>query len=209
MCVLPEAKMFMHGDQTWIIGKDKGVANVLILLKVPADSYFEPSDADKNRAKEKVVIDQPCCAFEPHVVALFPSYFDGTKLMPTGQVLQAKNSAKFLHNVKILGDERKGNGLPSKSLAPGGSVEFKLAPEDGPIEVVCDVHPWMKAKLFAYDHPYAVVTGMDGTFEMKNVPIGTKLSVEFWHEAKGVFKTVEVTLAEKQISDQGAVTISK
>jgi hypothetical protein len=105
------------------------------------------------------------------------------------------------------GDARRGNSPPSIALAPGQSEEFKLRPEEEPIRIECNVHTMMRARLFVYDHPYAVVTKIDGTFELKNVPVGTKLTVEFWHEAKGVFGTTEVTLAEKQTSDLGVIKV--
>ena len=50
-----------------------------------------------------MVLDQPCCAFEPHVLVVYPSYFDGKKIDLTGQVLLVKNDAKFNHNTKIMG----------------------------------------------------------------------------------------------------------
>jgi hypothetical protein len=192
-CKLPADKEYMKCYQKWIVGKDKGVANVLVRLKVPEGKYFEASESDlKERKTQKVTIDQPCCAFEPHVAVLYPDYFDGKKLKPTGQVLLVKNSAPFLHNTKIMGNGRVGNEKPSKSLEANiGSAEFVLAPEVVPINVACDAHPWMNAKLFAFDHPYAAVTGIDGTFVIKNVP-NQKLIVEFWHEEKGWFDPTEV-----------------
>ena len=67
----------------------------------------------------------------------------------------------------------------------------------------------MSALIFAYDHPFAMVTKDDGVFELKNINVGTKLTVEFWHEAKQVFKSVDVTFAENETKDLGKITISK
>src|SRR5205823_1122617 len=36
-------------EQTWIIGPNKGVANVCIFLKVPEGKYFKVADEDKKR----------------------------------------------------------------------------------------------------------------------------------------------------------------
>lgn len=36
--------------------------------------------------------------FEPHVTALYPSYYDGKKQQKTGQVFQVANSASLAHN---------------------------------------------------------------------------------------------------------------
>jgi hypothetical protein len=215
-CILQPQDMYMDGEQMWIFGKNKEVANVLVRLKVPTGHYFEPSDADKSR-KDKVELDQPCCAFVPHVLVLNPSYFDGAKQKPTGQVLVVKNSAPFQHNTKINGDSRAKNDkgesnarneiIPPKTDGKVTEKELVLAPEAEAIGVECNVHTMMKAKFFVYDHPYAVVTKMDGAFVLKNVPVGKSLTVEFWHEAKQVFHTVDITLTEKEDKDLGVITI--
>jgi hypothetical protein len=50
----------------------------------------------------------------------------------------------------------------------------------------------MQAWVWVLEHPYAVVTGADGSFELTDVPAGSyKLTV--WHEALGE-KTVDVTV---------------
>jgi plastocyanin len=173
-------------DQRWIVNKDnKGVANVLIFLKAPADKYFEPSAADKKRSDE-VVLDQPHCAFIPHVLALYPAYFDGKELQKSGQTFKVKNSAKISHNTKFTGDPRK-NKATSETLPAGSSKAVDLHPQTGPVEVACDVHTWMKGKVWVFDHPYAAVTKEDGTFEIKNVPNDAKLHIVAWHEAADYF----------------------
>jgi hypothetical protein len=203
-CPIPPGKDYWDSDQNWIVGKDKGVANVVVRLKVPADSYFEPSDVDKK--KGDAVIDQPCCAYEPHVVVVYPSYFDGKEQKSTGQQLLVKNSASFQHNTNIKGNSRLGNDH-NPTLAPKDEKKFALkAPDD--IKVECNVHQWMRARIFVMDHPYAVVTKEDGTFEIPNINVGTKLTVEFWHEAKDVFKTETITLAEKETKSYGDITLS-
>ena len=40
------------------------------------------------------------------------------------------------------------------------------------IPVHCNVHPWMKAYIGVVDNPFYVVTGKDGSFELKGVPAG-------------------------------------
>jgi hypothetical protein len=58
------------------------------------------------------------------------------------------------------------------------------SPERGPGEVVCDIHPWMKAWWLVIDSPYFAVTDEKGNFEIKNVPAGTQ-KVVVWQEAAG------------------------
>ena len=61
------------------------------------------------------------------------------------------------------------------------------------IPVKCNVHPWMKSYVGVVDHPYFMVTGAEGTFELKDVPPGDYV-IEAWHEKFGTL-TQAVTLA--------------
>src|SRR5205085_7504186 len=79
-------KEFEKQEQTWILASDnKGVANVVVRLVPPSGKAFKTIAPDK----KEVDIDQPHCAFVPHVVAL-----------KKGQVLKVLNSASVLHNTK-------------------------------------------------------------------------------------------------------------
>jgi uncharacterized protein (DUF2141 family) len=60
------------------------------------------------------------------------------------------------------------------------------------IPVGCDVHKWMNATIVVVDHPYAVVTGADGSFNLTDVPAGT-YTVEVWHDELGK-QTTTVTV---------------
>lgn len=137
------------------------VRNVLIHIKegVPAKKYDVP--------KTPAVIDQQGCQYKPHVVALME-----------GQELQIKNSDDTNHNIHFLPkkNEEINKTQPKKDMVD----TVKLVAEE-PFHVKCDVHPWMGAKIAVFNHPFFVVTGEDGTFEIKNVPPGN-YTIEAWHE---------------------------
>ena len=61
-------------------------------------------------------------------------------------------------------------------------------------QVQCDVHPWMKAWIAVLSHPFFAVTGLNGQFEIKNVPAGT-YELEAWHE-RLASKTATVTVTD-------------
>jgi hypothetical protein len=189
-------------EQTWKIGPDKGVANVVVWLRAPAGKYFKVPD-DKKEVNETVKIDQTHCAFEPHVVALYPSFFDGKEQKKTGQVFEVVNSAEDItHNTNWnttdatlnKGDNvilqaktgsRKIAVITSREKQSGGEQSFSMA---------CNIHPWMRAYALAFDHPFAAVTSGDkqgskefGTFEIKEAPAGVELDVMYWHESMGPF----------------------
>lgn len=176
---------FEKRNQDWIIGNDKGVANVVVFLKAPAGKYFELKDEDKNRS-DTLVIDQPHCAFIPHVQVAFPEFWNGKEVQPSGQKFVVKNSAAVTHNTRWQGDLRK-TGSGSRNIPPGEQFELPLTPEPNPIQIGCDFHPWMNGRIWAFDHPYAARTDENGYFEIKNVPTGVELNVVAWHEVPGFF----------------------
>lgn len=156
-------------EQTWMIGKDKGVENVVIWVNPPAGSEFEPG-----QAKEDAVLDQPHCVYVPHVLVVLP-----------GQKLVIKNSAPVSHNTKLDVDNFVNKGF-AQTLAPKSSAPHELKPQDKVITAACDFHGWMKAKIWALPHQYAAVTKADGSFVIENLPEG-EFNVVAWHEGAGFF----------------------
>jgi hypothetical protein len=172
-------------QQKWRMGPKGGVANVFVALKAPKGTFFKVDLAKKTWPAE-VVIDQPHCAFLPHAAVLFPFYRRSAKdkeLTPTGQKFVVKNSAPMTHNVFYTGGTE--NAGLNKPVLAGGQLPLALNPTRLPIELRCTIHPWMNARLWPLDHPYAAVTGPDGSYEIKNAPAGVKLLVFAWHEEVG------------------------
>ena len=157
-------------DQTWIIGKDKGVANVVIWINPPDGSEFE----EKKEAKD-AELDQPHCVYVPHVVVVKP-----------GQKLLVKNSAPIVHNTKLDVDTFYNKPF-GQAIEPKGEVPVALKYQPKVITAVCDFHGWMKAKIWVSQHGYVAVTDRDGNFVIDNVPEGAELNVVAWHEGAGYF----------------------
>ena len=61
-------------------------------------------------------------------------------------------------------------------------MSVELEPSNKPVYVHCNIHGWMSAYAAALDHPYAAITGKDGSFEIKNVPVGAEVMIYAWHE---------------------------
>jgi hypothetical protein len=159
-------------DQTWIIGKDKGVANVVVWLAPPKGSKFEVVQSGG-----AVVIDQPHCAYVPHVAVVKP-----------GQQLLVKNSADCAHNTKWEGDPTL-NPAGGQTLQPHTKepLKIQLKSQSEPITLRCDFHKWMEAKVFVPEHQYMTVTDESGNFTIENVPADAELRVVMWHENAGYF----------------------
>lgn len=190
-------------QQTWRVSKDGGVANVVVYLRPQPGTYFKLAAEDlkpfqAKGGKSEVVMDQPHCAYIPHVAVAFPSYSDKDgKQVRTGQVFKIKNSAAMAHNSKWGGTRLNPGGNPN--IPPGADVTLKeLAADRFPIPVSCGMHLWMNAYIIALDHPFAAVTDENGNFEIKNVPAGVPLQILAWHEmgfaSKDGFKGETITV---------------
>jgi hypothetical protein len=181
-------------DQTWIIGgKHNGVANVCIFLKAPEGKYFKTAEEDK-KVKNTVELRQPHCAFMPHVVALYPVYYDGKEYQKTGQDFKVLNDAKVPHNTKVAGDPAKNEPI-NPTIPPGkDSGPLVLNPQATPLSINCSFHTWMSGYAWVFDNPYHAVTRGEGEkdkpeefgkFKIDRVPAGVEVTVIAWHPGAG------------------------
>jgi len=159
-------------DRSLVLGKDGGIQNVVITVKV--------KDAEVKVPEEPIKIDQMACRYEPHVV-----------LIPVGSTVAYLNSDKVSHNVHTYPGR---NDAMNKTVAPGSSEKQVLKQADK-IEVKCDIHPWMNAYMFVTDAPYSAVTAADGSFSIEGLPAG-EYKAELWHEKLGKQKGIKITVNE-------------
>ncbi len=173
-CAAQHAGKVPAGD---VLVKDGKVQNAVVYIKAGlGDRVFAVPETP-------VVIDQKGCLFEPRIAAA-----------QTDQPIRFLNGDPLPHNV---------HGLPSKSSAwnfslgvKGASRNVTIETPEPAIEIKCDIHPWMKAYLAVFDHPYFAVTDADGRYTLANVPPGNYV-LEVWHERLGT-RTADVSLAPKE-----------
>jgi hypothetical protein len=158
-------------SEAWVINKENNGVRWAFVWLIPEQGQKLPVHPALEAIKEKqVVIDQPCCQFEPRAVGI-----------RQGQEVVVKNSANVAHNVNWRGIRNPGNNLviPAK----GEPIVIKdLVPDR--VKVSCNIHPWMTGWIGIFDHPYFTVTDADGKFEIKNAPAGGCRLV-IWHEDGG------------------------
>lgn len=125
-----------------------------------------------------VTLDQKDCLYTPHML-----------IGRVGGNLDVRNGDPMMHNVHSFPFDN-----PSINRAqPKGSQPIAAALKLPEIyKVGCDIHKWMSAWVVAAEHPYYVITGDDGSYQVTEVPPGT-YTVEVWHEALGT-STQEVTV---------------
>jgi hypothetical protein len=178
-------------DPTWIVGKDKGVANVVVWVRPPKGQYF-PIPDDLKKRTDVVKMDQPYCAFKPHGVVLFPSYWNprtGSQER-TGQVFKILNSAPIAHNILWSGTPviNSGENVLTPPCKDGKPSEHVVAARTGRIgreeliHINCNLHLWMRGWAWAFEHPYHALTKTDGTFDIPKLPAGAEMSLLAWHE---------------------------
>jgi len=133
--------------------------------------YAETADAE-------VKLDNKDCRFAPHALAL-----------RTTQTLVVGNPDPIGHNTNVT---TLSNPAQNVLIPSGGMLKLKFPVEERlPVSVACNIHPWMNALMVIKDHPYVAISGEDGTFSMKNVPVG-EWTFQFWHKVPGYLSDVEV-----------------
>jgi plastocyanin len=157
-----------------VVGSGNALANVIVSVKsgLPAGkTYPAPSGA--------VSFDQNGCKYTPHVVAV-----------RTGQELKIINSDGITHNVHGMSKTTQS----FNAAMPGARKEMtKKFDKEEVVDVKCDVHPWMKAYIGVFGHPFYAVTGPDGSFKLDGLEPGT-YEIQAWHERLGL-QTSKVTIA--------------
>ncbi len=168
-------------NESVIADASGGLANVFIYLKkVPAGVEVPPAPSDK------IVFDQKGCIFIPH-----------TFVARVGQTINITNSDPVAHNVHTFSNTKSLNSAIQGNDTKGTDLVYDKA-ENLPIKTVCDFHAWMDSYHLVVDHPWAALTGPDGSFEIQGVPAG-KMEFVVWHEKVGY---VERSLKIDVVPDQ-------
>ncbi len=158
-----------------------GLANVFVYLKkAPAGVEVPAAPTDK------IVFDQKGCIFVPH-----------TFIARVGQTINITNSDPVAHNVHTFSNTKSLNSAIQGNDTKGTDLVYDKS-ETLPIKTVCDFHAWMDSYHLVVDHPWAGMTGPDGSFEIKGVPAG-KMEFVVWHEKTGY---VERSLKIEVVADQ-------
>jgi hypothetical protein len=155
-------------DDSLIVSAEGGVANVVVSLRALGDRSL----AAPTPPAQPAFLDQRGCRFVPRVLAV-----------AVGQPIFVKNSDAFLHNVHSLAVDNPAFNFGQPSVNPGTRIGAMTVAERFAIK--CDVHPWMRASVSVFEHPYFAVTAADGSFVIPgSVPDG-RYTLVAWHERLG------------------------
>lgn len=178
-------------NETLVLEKGgNGVANVFIYLaKAPKNAVLPEVSS------EPVSFDNKNCRFEPHAV-----------FVRNGQPLNITNSDVIAHNTHTYPLSNRGISevigfAPPTDEKRGIFVVYNKR-EKLPFRVKCDFHGWMDGWQLTLDHPFAAVTKADGSFEIKDLPVG-KHTFIIWQERAGYLeRKYPVTIKEGDNNDQ-------
>jgi hypothetical protein len=162
-------------DESLVIGKSGELANVFVYSRT---SGLAVHPEYKETAEAKLELDNKFCRYAPHA-----------SVLRTSQTLVLKNTDSVAHNVKA--DLIK-NGSFNVLIPPNAEVpkNFTIG-ETLPSKVGCNIHPWMSGVVLIREDPYMTVSAADGTFEIKNLPVG-EVEIQMWQEKSGYLDGVMI-----------------
>jgi hypothetical protein len=186
----------LHTEDLVVNKKNLGVRWVFVWLAPEKDA--PPLQVHPNLQKidkKTVEIDQPCCQFIPHALAL-----------REGQELVAKNSSPIAHNVHWTGGLK--NPGANQIVPAGGSLPITdLKADRSPVKFQCDIHGWMVAWVRVFDHPYYALTDADGKFEIKQAPAGNYRLI-IWQDngwGSGLKYGQPISIEGGKVTDKGEI----
>ena len=167
-------------ERKQIDGVNGGLAGVIVSIKSPVKGTFPAKTTP-------VILDQAGCMYTPTTIAL-----------QVGQILRMRNSDETLHNIHPRPAINTGFnvGQPRKGMETDKTFD---KPETF-FPVGCDVHPWMRAYIAVFAHPFFAVTKDDGTFEIPGVPPGE-------YEIEAQHPTLKILTGKAVVKAGGAGTV--
>jgi hypothetical protein len=124
------------------------------------------------------------------------------------------NSDDDLHTIQLKVGLKNHSQVSGRDLSRGATIYNFAMPRKGMtvkkrikkyhvysdkrglIQITSNTDPWMRGYIFIFDHPYAVVTSVNGAFTIDNVPPGEYV-LKLWHEAAGL-KETRITVKENK-----------
>lgn len=135
------------------------------------------------RPSPATALDQRKCAYVPAVTAA-----------RAGTALEVRNSDPLVHNVRAMESAKAvfNVAMPLEGM----TLKKPLPAAPATVDIRCDLHPWMRAVVRTFDHPYFTTTDEEGRFRLE-VPEGTH-TLLLWHPRLSEVALEEVTVKAGQ-----------
>ena len=152
---IPDDAGLRH-DLLTVDPESKGLQYVVVWLAMDGVDA-KPGTPDAKPA----LVDQINHQFVPRVLAVL-----------AGQPVSFTNSDAANHNVRT-GSSRRANEFNVYTGANGSYTHrFAADPRHTPVQLGCDIHPWMRGWIYVFDHPWFAVTDRHGDFRIGSIPPG-------------------------------------
>lgn len=162
-----------------VIVTDGKLANVFVYARAgdALDAYnFEAPSSE-------VSLEHKGCRYVPHALG-----------MQTQQILKVLNSDPTTHNTHPI---PKNNREWNQSQPPGATpIEHRFDWRELFIPVKDNQHPWEKAYVGVFSHPFFAVSDKDGSYRIAGLPPG-QYTIVAWHERYGE-QTIDVPIDRRE-----------
>jgi hypothetical protein len=158
----------------WVVVSDQKLANVFVYVRGESlNAYsFEAPPPD-------AALEHKRCRYEPHVLG-----------MQTQQTLKIINSDLTTHNTHVT--PKSNPDWNQSQPAASAPLELRFARPEVFIPIRDNQHPWEKAYIGVFSHPFFSVSSTDGSYKISGLPPG-QYTVVAWHEQFGE-QTVDLFL---------------
>jgi len=158
-------------DPSLRVGKDKGLADVVIWVKSKDIPWSPPPEG-----QSPVTVQIKDASFVPRAIAV-----------TVGQPLIVENQDPVNQNVSGMFYRTSNPAFNSllKAGSPNSSrrMTFK-SPEPIPNRISLDHCPWASGLVFVHSNPYVAISQEDGSFRIPNLPLG-EWEFQAWHPRSG------------------------
>jgi plastocyanin len=142
------------------------------------------SDDPMTQPKRNIIISMHPLTFDPELFLTEDAYVSQSQqtfipnVLPivVGSKVHFLNEDEFFHNVQSYTSKSR---FSIGRRAPGISYSIKIK-KIGVVDLTCDIHPHMNAKILSFDTPYFCRLNEDGSFSLKGLPNG-KYRLEVFH----------------------------
>lgn len=144
--------------------KSGGLRYVVVWLaidKAPANERESQAASPPGAARLTVLMDQRDHEFVPRLLAV-----------RSGQPVKFTNSDPANHNVRTSSPQRTNEFNVFTGVDGSYTHRFVPDPQQRPVRVGCDIHPWMRGWIYVFEHPYFAVTDTQGRFRIAAAPPG-------------------------------------
>lgn len=157
----------------WLRGIAPAAAN-----GVPSVVTLTSASGLAGQALPEPVIDQFGLAFSPRLLLARP-----------GDVRFVNSESALSHNVRVQRIDTGASVFDDDAVA-GDELLVRLT-DEGAYDVVCDMHPGMRAFVFVTGAPHAAIAADDGSFDLGAVAPGTYVA-RVWTAADGFREPISI-----------------